>query len=207
MCMLRVKLCFSSSPLKKNKKKKTSNWRRMEMYIMFNTLHFFLAALFWLLSKIPPTWTPFISALLNIQIKKRNLPRCCRNHLPLLALHSPRVMLFCNLMCEAQQGSVADYGPESRLGWIQDGCRGQTFQMLPNIYAPDHVRSLEYLDFHKDESVYPSREGERFLFRMCCFPTEEPALNSFLSLEELPQQLRCRLKDSRFCLQSFVVPF
>lgn len=116
---------------------------------MFNTLHFFLAALFWLLSKIPPTWTPFISALLNIQIKKRNLPRCCRNHLPLLPLHSPRVMLFCNLMCEAQQGSVAYYGPESRLGRIQDGCRGQTFQMLPNIYAPDHVRCLEYLDSTK----------------------------------------------------------
>lgn len=71
--------CFSSSPWKKNPHqtwyKLPLNWRRMEMHIMFNTLHFFLAALFWRLSEKPPTWTPFISARLNIQIKKKTKKR------------------------------------------------------------------------------------------------------------------------------------
>lgn len=112
---------------------------------MFNTLHFFLAALFWRLSEKPPTWTPFISARLNIQIKKtkqkkKNPARCGSNRLPLPPLHSPRVIESCKLMCGAQQGSAADYGPDSGLGWIQDGCRGRISQMFPRIYPPDHVR-------------------------------------------------------------------
>lgn len=59
--------------------------------------------------------------------------------------------------------------------------------------------------FHKEESVYPSGEGERFLFRLCCFPTEEPSLNGFLTLKELQQQLRCRWNDSHFCSHFFLV--
>lgn len=147
---------------------------------------------------------PFhLRSLIHSNKRKKDLPRCSRNHLPSQPLHSPVVILFC--MCEAQQGSVADYGPESRLGWIQDGCRGPVFQMFPNIHVPDHVRLFGMFRFHKNESVYPSREGECFLFRMCWFPAEEPSLNSFLFLKELQQQLHCSLNDSHFCSQSFVV--
>lgn len=141
---------------------------------MFNTLHFFLATLFWLLSKIPPTWTSFISTGLNIQIIiKKNLSRCGSN----------RLSLFCNLIGEAQQGSVANYGPESHLGWVQDGCRGRILQMLPNVNAPDHVRFL---------GVFRFRVGQ-------CWTgwTEEPSLNCFRSLKEW--------NDSHFCSQAFVV--
>lgn len=135
------------------------NWRRMEMHIMFNTFIYS-----WQLcsgfSVNTSHMNPFhLRSLIHSNKRKKDLPRCSRNHRPSQPLHSPVVILFCKLMCKAQQGSVTDYGPESRLGWIQDGCRGPVFQMFPNIHVPDHVRFFGIFKFHKNESVYPSREG------------------------------------------------
>lgn len=177
------------------------------MHIVFNTLHFFLAALFWRLSEKPPTSTPFISARFNIQIKKTKIEEPSKMW---QQSSVPAAFAFTQSDRILQTNVRSSTGISCRLWariWLGLNPRWLQRANLSNV--PSHLRSRPcqffvlfffwIFIFHKEESVSPSGEGERFLFRMCCFPTEEPSLNSFLTLKELQQQLRCRWNDSHFC--------